>query len=350
MIDSRRRDLALLAGDMLSTKISRITPLTGGRNNRVYRVDSPRGRFVLKIYFRHPGDRRDRRTNEYRFATFLWEKGYRGLARPVATSKKFSATLFSFLQGKTPGKGEIRGRGLKALGDFLLFCRWCSRKLSPRSFPDASEACFSLHSFERRIHMRARKVLQSGPPVARSLVQTQVLPVLKDWKKVAFVLVGKRGVARNLAPARRTLSPADHGFQNAICFGRKLTFIDFEYAGWDDPATVLANACLHPGVPLSPESQAILARYVMKEWKASKEDWARFRLVYPLQALKWSLILLNPLLPVGNARRRFAGENTSRSFRHKVVDFARAYVKSAEDSLDSGHWLNTLAKNSGQTS
>ena len=51
-----------------------LTPLAGGANNRVYRIDAGlRQTLVLKSYFRHPGDPRDR-SAEWAFATAAWQR------------------------------------------------------------------------------------------------------------------------------------------------------------------------------------------------------------------------------------------------------------------------------------
>ena len=49
-----------------------LTPLSGGANNRVYRVDCKDERYVLKAYFQHDQDPRDRLATEYAFAAYAW--------------------------------------------------------------------------------------------------------------------------------------------------------------------------------------------------------------------------------------------------------------------------------------
>lgn len=53
---------------------------------------------------------------------------------------------------------------------------------------------------------------------------------LANWPKVGINLDDV------FDPAQRTLSPADHGFQNTLVRNGQLVFLDFEYAGWDDQA------------------------------------------------------------------------------------------------------------------
>ena len=47
------------------------------------------------------------------------------------------------------------------------------------------------------------------------------------------------------------LSPSDFGFHNALLGpDGKLCFIDFEYAGWDDPAKLICDFFCQPQTPV----------------------------------------------------------------------------------------------------
>lgn len=331
------------AEGILSTRILRCSRLSGGRNNRVYRLDSPKGGFVLKVYFRHPGDRRNRRNAEFQFVSFLWKKGFRQIPRPVASCPKHSASIFCLLKGSKPGRGRVGLVEIGALARFLVFCWEKSRRLSPLAFPRASEACFSFHEFEKILKRRIRHALRSGDKPIRSLILSEIRPTLDACLAHAGAVFGRKRLSRRLPLARRTLSPADHGFQNCLRAGTRVAFIDFEYAGWDDPVTVISNACLHPGIPMPREDQADFVQSVMRGMKACHEDWLRLRSIYPLQALKWALILLNPLLSVARARRTFAGGKDVRYARDKIISRVRRHVGFARHAIEPEHWLADLA-------
>ena len=327
------------AEGILSTRILQGSRLSGGRNNRVYQLDSPKGAFVLKVYFRHPGDCRNRRKAEFQFVSFLWKKGFRQIPRPVASCPRRSASLFCLLPGKKPGRGGIGPMEIGALARFLVFCWKSSRRLSPSSFSSASEACFSIREFEGILKERIRHVARAGDKALRSLVLREIQPTLSACLDHAGALAGTKRLSRTLPLARRTLSPADHGFQNCLRAGKRVAFVDFEYAGWDDPTTVISNACLHPGIPMPRKYQAEFVRSVMRGIGAGREEWLRLRLIYPLQALKWALILLNPLLSVGQARRKFAGGRSARFSRDKIISHVRLHVRLARRALEPEYWL-----------
>ena len=327
------------AEDILSTRISQGSRLSGGRNNRVHQLNSPKGAFVLKVYFRHPGDCRNRRKAEFQFVSFLWKKGFRQIPRPVASCPRRSASLFCLLPGKKPVRGGIGPMEIGALARFLVFCWKSSRRLSPSSFPSASEACFSIREFEGILKGRIRHAARAGDKALRSLVLREIQPTLSACLDHAEALAGTKRLSRTLPLANRILSPADHGFQNCLRAGKRVAFVDFEYAGWDDPTTVISNACLHPGIPMPRKYQAEFVRSVMKGIGAGREEWLRLRLIYPLQALKWALILLNPLLSVGQARRKFAGGRSARFSRDKIISHVRLHVRLARRALEPEYWL-----------
>ena len=53
-----------------------------------------------------------------------------------------------------------------------------------------------------------------------------------------------------LGEADRVVSPSDFGFHNALrTEDGRLAFLDFEYAGWDDPAKLVCDFELQPAVP-----------------------------------------------------------------------------------------------------
>ena len=64
-----------------------------------------------------------------------------------------------------------------------------------------------------------------------------------------------------LPAAERCVSPSDFGFHNALRTpDGRLAFIDFEYAGWDDPAKTVSDFFCQPECPVPTEHYAAFAR------------------------------------------------------------------------------------------
>ena len=54
-----------------------LQPIRQGANSRVYPVEFFFGDYVMKFYFQHPQDSRDRLGTEFKSLSFLWEQGVR---------------------------------------------------------------------------------------------------------------------------------------------------------------------------------------------------------------------------------------------------------------------------------
>ena len=113
---------------------------------------------------------------------------------------------------------------------------------------------------------------------------------------------------------RRTLSPSDFGFHNAI---RRpdgtLAFVDFEYFGWDDPVKVTSDFVLHPGMQLTAEQGHRFVLGATDIFAADPSFAHRLDACLPLYALRWTMILLNEYLPDRWQRRVLAGFRGERS-------------------------------------
>jgi hypothetical protein len=105
----------------------------------------------------------------------------------------------------------------------------------------------------------------------------------------------------------RTLCPSDFGFHNALRGPTGLTFIDFEYFGWDDPVKLTSDFLLHPGMQLTESLRRRFATEALRVFGADGRFAPRLSLLYPLFAVRWCLILLNEFLPERWATRVHAG-------------------------------------------
>src|SRR5262249_40838189 len=122
----------------------------------------------------------------------------------------------------------------------------------------ASDACFSisdhLELVERRM-LRLAALDHEAPHAseAQRLVFTTLRPAWDGVRQRAVhgALAPGLDLHRNLSEAECCLSPSDFGFHNALATDdRRLIFIDFEYAGRDDPAKLVVDFFCQPEVPV----------------------------------------------------------------------------------------------------
>src|SRR5262245_12962861 len=84
-----------------------LTALPGGGNNRVFRARVGSASFLVKSYFRHPADSRDRLGTEYGFVRFAWDHGIRQVPRPYAMDAESGLGLYEFVEGRKLAAGEV---------------------------------------------------------------------------------------------------------------------------------------------------------------------------------------------------------------------------------------------------
>lgn len=311
--------------------------LAGGANNRVFRVEAGGAPYLLKAYFHDESDPRDRLGVEFGFLTFAWEHGVRAVPRPLAVDGEAHAALYEFIAGErlaAGGVGEEEVRQAAALAVALN-----AHRTEAATLPPASEACFSLAGHLDRIEQRVARLAavdDDALGAAAGFVRGELLPA---WREVADAV--RSGAARQgfhleavLSLSERCLSPSDFGFHNALrCAERPadgtLRFVDFEYAGWDDPAKLLGDFRFQPAVPVPPEHHDAFAAAVLSLFDQPEWHRRRAELLLPAYRVKWCCILLNEFLPEGAARRRFAGES-SETRRQEQLAKARTLLAGSE--------------------
>jgi len=278
----------------------------GGRNNRVFRVETRQGECLLKLYFRDPSDSRDRLGHEYGFLEACCGVGIDALPKPLAKDSENGAALYEFIKGsrvEAAGSTEIL-----LAAQFIEKINQQRGNKAFRSLPHAAEACYSFQehviSVDRRIDRLTQMESASAlDREARFWVEKELIPA---WKKIREQIVRQKDLEKKLDQAMRILSPSDFGFHNSL---RKedgsLVFLDFEYAGWDDPAKLVCDLANQPDRPLSLEEAEPFSSSLV-EWLGATDFWrSRFRILAPLYQVKWACIVLNDFLPLGRNRRKF---------------------------------------------
>jgi thiamine kinase-like enzyme len=311
-----------------------LVPLSGGANNRVFRVESDSGTALLKAYFQHPDDPRDRLGTEFAFASFAWERGIRCIPQPLAYDCDHALGLYKFVAGRRLEPAEV---GDAAVSQALAFYRALNQhRHHPQAhqLPPASEACFTiadhLATVERRLQRLER--IDDTQPINRDAVRFIQHDLQAVWQTVHAAVaseVPSPGLALDteVSPTDRCLSPSDFGFHNAILSDsdQQLRFLDFEYAGWDDPAKLVGDFFCQPAVPV-PMAYVDQVTEVAAEYTTDPPAHrARFRRLLPVYQVKWCCIMLNDFLPAGSARRRFADTATDQEAR-KAQQLQKARV------------------------
>lgn len=298
---------------LLDRPVSAIEAIGGGRNSRVFCVTCDSGeRYAAKCYFRHPLDDRDRLGVEFSSLQFLWENGVRSIPRPVVSEKSHNCGVYEYIEGEKISSSSATENDVDAMAQFLIRLKELGSLQGSRNLPPASAACFSVKEIVDAIESRLGRLR----PTAAG---TELHAFLDGEFSPAFRQISERccgGGARHppevsfdrpLAQSERTLSPSDFGFHNTLRRSDgQIVFLDFEYFGWDDPAKMISDFLLHPGMSLSESLKERFVRSLLPAFEDAGNIEKRLDIVYPVVGLLWCMILLNEFVPEHFARRGFA--------------------------------------------
>ncbi len=372
-----------------------IKPVQFGGNNKVFRIVTSARDFLLKLYFSHPDDKRDRLNTEFDFLSFLWSQGIRNIPEPIAKDIVKSAGLYEFINGEqiindTNDNSNIisnsskiskdnHGKDIDISYDYVIQAVNFAVKINKpkirsaalnRNLFLASDACFSIKdhimSVERRIERFKDITIDKGGITkdalsnneinqkAKLFIENGITPAWEQIKAGIMIESEKLGIDINriLTWKERCLSPSDFGFHNAVITqkdnhehknkynyehnyernhkynhysldnsnsSKSLKFIDFEYAGWDDPAKMICDFFCQPKIPVPLKYCDLFIESLIEHSSPSNESCSkeflqnnllelknRVKMLFPLFRIKWCCIMLNDFLTVGNDRRKFA--------------------------------------------
>jgi len=325
--------------------------LDGGMNNVMYRLDQGGRALVAKHYFQHPSDPRDRLGTEFQMVSFLWDSGTRCIPEPVGLDRTYGVGFYSYIDGARLSEGPVVERDLEAYGQFVSSMWQLSHGPGAEALPRASEAAFTLRDRLETVSRRLtwlRDALDPTALQARSFVAEEAVPLfdrLGLWAQDVAETAGFE-IGEPAPEAEWALSQGDIGFHNCLRRGNRLVFLDFEYGGWDDVAQVMVQTCLAPAIPAPERLHPPFLSGLVGRTCGSKFLALRVRLIYPVLAVKWSLIMLNELVEVGRARRSFAGATFDEVEGSRVYR-ARGMLELAERSIDPRSPLSVLLTNQG---
>lgn len=293
---------------MLNAPVDSIAPCVTGGNNRVFRVTSGKKSYLAKWYFGSAHDTRARLENEWLFLEYATSIHLPNVPYPVAKDAVANMAIYSFLEGHRPDL--ITEDMVGQASQWIIKLNHQLDNPRARALHAASESCFSANAHIELLRnrlLRLKNYVNTHAAFAQMLAQMETLSLRYQEQLL-------RGYeALGLAPQdplpdeERCLSPSDFGFHNTLVSANgHVQFIDFEYAGWDDPAKMICDFFLHPGVPVN----ARWAPIFIEQLKPMRVDFdrmiARARLLYPWLGLRWCCIVLNVFVPEWAARRQFA--------------------------------------------
>lgn len=317
--------------------VQRIVPLAGGANNRAFRVEHQTGLAFLKQYFRHPADPRDRLRAEFAFLRYANAAGLASVPRALAGDAGAGLGLFEYAQARMASAEDVTDSRIEKVIEFVRELNAERWRPAATLLLTASEACFSLEEHLSTVNRRIDRLRGIAPRrdidrEAADFAQSSVLPLWKQVEQAARVEAIDCGFALDRA-IDRCVSPSDFGFHNVLIDAAdRLTFVDFEYAGWDDPAKLICDFFCQPRIPIPTRYFARVAREIAGCAHHADATVARARLLLPVYQVKWVCILLNEFLRVSQERRAFSrSDDQAEARKSRQLALARLAIRRMSD-------------------
>lgn len=302
-------DVARAAERLAPDPVTAIEHVGRGGNSRVFKIMTAAGPYALKVY--PADDRRDRQGAEARALAFVARAGLGRTPRLVAADESAHASLLSWIEGTAIS--EISDAHITQFAQFQTDLDRAVDADARREIGPAAEACISGERILSHIRGRYGRLAAFGEelPALGAFLQLRFLPALTAREKRARVIYGELGLdfAADRPPAAQTLIVSDFGAHNALRGADgSITFLDFEYFGWDDPLTSIGNFVLHPGMRLTSAQRGLYRDRLLAHFGTGHAE--RLAALLPLFALRWCAIVLSDLLPERRAHRLAASSGT----------------------------------------
>lgn len=313
---------------ILGTSDVEISDFQAGGNNRLLLLQKQTEKLVAKRYFQHGQDAQKRQTAEWAFLKHADRLGMTNVPRPIGIDLQNSITIMSLLDGEKIS-GSPTEQQVTQAGEFISQLN-SESPVSDKDIPDAAESGFSCQMHSELLESRLQRLNSAldkqdeFPEFSDFLSEMQT--TYTKWKATAEKT---KSFDRALSSEERILSPSDFGFHNILINQHnKLQFLDFEYAGLDDPAKLICDFFWQPAIPVDREHMDQFTRACLAGSEHYLETAKRIKLLDPLFGLRWCCIILNPFLPEWAPRQNFVNPDTSlRKMKEERLERAQGYLK-----------------------
>ncbi len=215
-----------------------LQPLPGGYNNPLYRLRLDGRDLCLKLPV---VDNRHRAQREWQTLTLLARRGRPLAPQPVWRAEHHDrpAILMTLLAGTSLGGTSLRPSQLDALGEALTDLYRITPADITEPLPDVVMPAPTMLT-------RLRRTWASPPTPASPSLDRDLQALWQRWST---------GPDPHLlrTPTPQALGRGDPSLANILWDGTRLAMLDFEYAGWTDPAYELADLIEHPQSRATPD-------------------------------------------------------------------------------------------------
>ena len=315
------KEAKTIAEKMTAITFDKITPLKGGRNSHIFRLDNGKDSYAMKFFRNDPNNTRNRFEAETSAFKLFQKNSIQCVPKMIAQDKKNNCIIMDWINGEPVT--DINGVNIKSMADFVREVHLISKTVNCDNIQLASDACLNGNDILSQINFRLER-LESAKVANRELsefLNKDFIPTLKKisaWSKERY-LKNNMKFSKDIPDFNLTLSLVDTGFHNSLRVKDKLLFFDFEFFGRDDPVKFVADTLQHPGSILDKKSNDQLSNELQSIFNDDKQFQIRFECLYSLFGLKWCLIMLNPFQPGYQLLNSDADADAQRSKQLQLV-------------------------------
>ncbi len=284
---------------LIKKDITDIIKIGIGKNSVIYKINcTDFSEYAIKKYSQ---DNRNRLHNEFAALEFLCNNGIKYVPKPIAKDELSNFGIYEYINGKNMRDNKIFSKDLGSAINFINDIKLLIKTKEAKKIGNASAACFKFSDYVDIIEKRLSRLIEVEDPHLSNYLNSVFIPIYNNIKES---FIGKE--FNEIKDYERTLSPSDFGFHNAIKKDRdEIIFIDFEYFGWDDPAKLISDFIINPGMNLDDKLKKQFVQNMLLTFD-QENILDRLMVTYPLCGLIWCLIFLNEFVPEYLNRRDFA--------------------------------------------
>ncbi len=266
-----------------------VRQMGAGNRHGVFLLEEASRRAVLKIHEPVVNGRRDAFAHEVLLHSFYAQQGGASVPRLLGEDSGCRTLLFEHVSGEPVEGEESRLNDVVRMAEFLRHTNRPEVLARARQarLPRASDAGLSAAehwqcALSRLDALLGLPVTDEATAAMKDFVRSELRPALADRKP---------GEDPPVAPC---LSPSDFGFHNVIRRQNgSFCFLDFEHAGWDDPAKLATDFILQPEAPLNAVAAEHFTDALLDGAIFGPLLRSRVRQLLPIQKCKWTAIILN---------------------------------------------------------
>jgi hypothetical protein len=279
----------------------RSSPVLGGTQNRLFRLEMQDGHSrLLKIYHR---DRWNRLEREFSVLSALGEIGLEHVPRALLKNDALSYAVYSFEPGSVRSPTQLDRNDLLAVASFVVDLQGVAPDSIERDLLSAVDCGFSIDDQLDVIGSRLRAFeefaadTQAYEEVRELYTELDLRAHITELITAATTGVSDSDRAARLPRSEWRLNTGDFCPVNLLFTDDgRLTVVDFESAGWDDPARmVMGFVASAASEGISADGvQVFLAAYA-GACDLSASDVVRFERIGMLLDLEWVAIYASAL-------------------------------------------------------